>query len=193
MDDDTKNEIFFELLEFFRVLGDKNRLKMLGLLTLRPHTKDELAKTLGVSVSSVSGHLYKLKNAELIRSFQQNGVYFYETEVENIEEKAREILGREKVPRIPGEIDLEVFDRKVLQEYLTEDGRIKRIPARYKKLKAVLRYIVRSFKSGVNYSENEVNEILKKFHEDTASLRRELVDAKYMKREGGGGNYWRCD
>jgi hypothetical protein len=44
---------------------------------------------------------------------------------------------------------------------------------------------------GKRYSEKQVNEILSAYHEDTASLRRELVGAKLMQREGGGGEYWR--
>ena len=41
------------------------------------------------------------------------------------------------------------------------------------------------------YNEKKVNEILGRYHEDTATLRRELVGSKLMKREGGGGEYWR--
>jgi hypothetical protein len=32
---------------------------------------------------------------------------------------------------------------------------------------------------------------LGRFHEDTATLRRELVDYGWLKREGGGGAYWK--
>jgi hypothetical protein len=38
-----------------------------------------------------------------------------------------------------------------------------------------------------------VNEILSKFSDDTARLRRWLVEYRYMAREGGGGKYWRID
>jgi hypothetical protein len=55
----------------------------------------------------------------------------------------------------------------------------------------VLRYVVKAFEPGVRYSERQVNDILSRFHADTASLRRELVGAKLMQREGGGGAYWR--
>jgi hypothetical protein len=43
----------------------------------------------------------------------------------------------------------------------------------------------------VRYSEKQVNEMLNRFHEDTATLRRELVGYGLMGREGGGGEYWR--
>ena len=45
--------------------------------------------------------------------------------------------------------------------------------------------------SGTRYSEKQVNEILKRYHEDTATLRRELVGFGLMQREGGEGEYWR--
>jgi hypothetical protein len=41
----------------------------------------------------------------------------------------------------------------------------------------------------VQYSEKQVNEILGRFHEDTAMLRRGLVEAKMMARDHGV--YWR--
>ena len=56
---------------------------------------------------------------------------------------------------------------------------------------AVLRYLVQAFELNKRYSEKKVNEVLGKYHEDVASLRRELVGSGLMKREGGGGEYWR--
>jgi hypothetical protein len=50
---------------------------------------------------------------------------------------------------------------------------------------------VKAFELNKRYSEKKVNEILSQYHEDTASLRRELVGYGLMKREGGGGDYWR--
>jgi hypothetical protein len=68
---------------------------------------------------------------------------------------------------------------------------LKTLPAQRKKLEAILRYMVKAFEPGRRYSEKEVNDILRRFHDDTASLRRELVGSGLMLREGGGGDYWR--
>ena len=70
------------------------------------------------------------------------------------------------------------------------DRRIKALPAQQKKLLAVLRHVARSFKPGVRYPEKQVNEILKQFSDDTATLRRLLVDFSFLARQGGGGEYW---
>jgi hypothetical protein len=58
-------------------------------------------------------------------------------------------------------------------------------------LEVVLRRVIKAFEPGTRYSEQQVNEILARFHSDTATLRRELVGSNLMEREGGGGEYWR--
>ena len=78
-----------------------------------------------------------------------------------------------------------------MTDYTNDRGRLRIIPAQRKKLEAILRYVVKAFEPGTRYSEKQVNEILSGFHEDTATLRRELVGSKLMEREGGGGEYWR--
>jgi hypothetical protein len=43
----------------------------------------------------------------------------------------------------------------------------------------------------VKYSEKQVNEMLARYHSDTATLRRELVGYKLLRRHPGGVEYWR--
>jgi hypothetical protein len=72
----------------------------------------------------------------------------------------------------------------VLRDFF--DGeRLKQIPAQRKKRVIVLQELVRRFEPSRDYSEREVSEILKRAHEDFATLRRELIDYGYMTREGG--------
>jgi hypothetical protein len=82
------------------------------------------------------------------------------------------------------------FTRRVIAAYFAEDGRLLRIPVRSdaKKL-VVLRRLVRSFSLGRRYTEKEVSETLSHFHEDFASLRRMLVDYRFMAR--ANSLYWR--
>ena len=54
----------------------------------------------------------------------------------------------------------------------------------------LLKYLTRAFEPGQRYTEKQVNEILLRYNEDTALLRRDLVDYKFMEREGGGKSYW---
>ena len=81
----------------------------------------------------------------------------------------------------------------MVEGYSLPDGRLKTIPAQRKKLEAILRYVVKTFEPNVLYSEKQVNETISRFHTDVATLRRELVGSGLMKREAGGGAYWRTD
>ena len=69
-----------------------------------------------------------------------------------------------------------------------KDGRLVSIPAQYKKRRYVMEELARSFEWGRLYDEKEVNAILKTFHDDVASLRREFIDQRIMMRESG--RYW---
>lgn len=79
----------------------------------------------------------------------------------------------------------------MIRDYSLPGGALKTIPSQRKKLEAVLRYIAPAFEPGVRYSEAQVNEILKQYHKDTATLRRELVGYRFLQRTGGGEEYWR--
>ncbi len=46
-----------ELVAFFKVLSDANRLKIIGLLAHQPYSVEELAALLGLKASTVSHHL----------------------------------------------------------------------------------------------------------------------------------------
>jgi hypothetical protein len=81
--------------------------------------------------------------------------------------------------------------RKILAAHLNPDGTIRQIPSQPAKLRVILDYLVAAFTPGVDYTEKEVNTLLRRFHPDTASLRRDLVDAGMLDRERDGSRYWR--
>ena len=66
---------------------------------------------------------------------------------------------------------------------------MKSLPAQRKKMEAVLHYAVTLFEFDVQYPEKQVNLILSALHDDTATLRRELIDYGLMARDHG--IYWR--
>jgi biotin operon repressor len=182
-----------DLLSFFKAMSDANRLKIVGLLALKPYTVEQLAALLGLGESTVSHHLSRLAEAGLVSATAQSYYNYYHLHREVIDETARQLLSGEALPAISVEIDAGAFDRKIVSNYLLPNGRLKTIPAQRKKLIAVLRHIANDFQLHKRYSEKQVNEILGHYHEDTARLRREMVGYQIMAREGGGGDYWRLE
>lgn len=81
------------------------------------------------------------------------------------------------------------MDRRVLENFLTADGRLHTIPTRRAKRLAVLDHIAQRFEPGRTYTEREVDAVLKEFHPDHAALRRYLVDEQFLTRESNV--YWR--
>jgi hypothetical protein len=70
-----------------------------------------------------------------------------------------------------------------------KNGRLVIMPSKRSKLRLVLDHIAQDFEPGRNYPEPEVNEVLERYHDDYAALRRYLVDEEFLTREGGV--YWR--
>ena len=182
-----------ELLTFFKALADANRLKIVGLLAQQSYSVEQIAAMLGLGASTVSHHLARLSEAGLVSASAQSYYNIYHLQTQRIEEMARRLLSSETLPSEATGIDRSAYDQKVVRDFLQPDGSLKTIPSQRKKLLAILGYIVNFFEPDRRYSEKEVNDILARFHEDTASLRRELVGSKLMAREGGGGDYWRID
>ena len=182
-----------ELVTFFKALADASRLKIIGLLARQPHSVEELAALLDLKPSTISHHLSKLAEAGLVTARAEGYYSVYQLDQAALRATTRDLFSAEQITAATENVDLDAYDRKVLNDFSLPDGRLKEIPAQRKKLEIVLRHVVKAFEPGMKYSEKQVNEILSRFHEDTATLRRELVGCSLMERESGGGNYWRSE
>lgn len=81
------------------------------------------------------------------------------------------------------------WEGRVLANFM-EAGRLVQIPARRKKRMIVLRWLADHFRPGERYTEAQVNELIGRYHEDFALLRRLMVDEELMQR--ARGLYWRA-
>ena len=70
-----------------------------------------------------------------------------------------------------------------------KNGRLVTMPSKRSKLLLVLDHIAQDFELGLTYPEAEVNEVLLRYNDDYAALRRYLVDEGFMTRDAG--IYWR--
>ena len=181
-----------ELMTFFKALADSNRLKIFGLLAEKSYSVEELAEMLQLKASTVSHHLARLSEAGLVRAHSESYYNVYQLDRSVLDEKARTMFSQGELSSVAAEVDAGAYDKKVIKDYTRRDGSLKTLPSQRKKLEAILRYVVKAFDEGRRYSEKQVNQILAGYHEDTATLRRELVGFGLMEREGGGGEYWRA-
>lgn len=76
-------------------------------------------------------------------------------------------------------------EERVLATFFSDDGRLRALPAPHGKRKIVLKRLLEPFQPNRTYTEVEVNEMLRPFHDDVASLRRELIAWKMLSRTRG--------
>ncbi len=184
-----------ELLNFFKALADANRLKIIGLLAQQPYTGEQLAEMLGLSASTVSHHLSMLAHVELVSARSEQYYNVYSLNVGALHAMAQRLLSRDDLPRLAEDVDRTAYDRKVLKTFVRADGSIKSFPAQEKKFQVLLHYVLNAFEPGKRYSEKQVNNLLSRYSDDTAALRRGLIEYRLMAREvaQGSSTYWRID
>ena len=171
-----------------RALADPTRIRILGLLAERPMYGQELAKVLDVKPPTVSHHIAPLVMAGLVRVRREDNYHYYELDSEGIQHLAESTQHIARLLFASNPLPPKSDERARVLATFIKDGRLVSIPAQYKKRRYVMEELARSFEWGRLYDEKEVNTILKTFHDDVASLRRELIDQRMMMRENG--RYW---
>ena len=175
-----------EVLDFVKAMASTERLRVIGALVRGRATQAKIAEQLHLPVRDVFNHLAFLVYVGVVS--ETDGVY-------DLDEKAIDKLVRGqfegKHPKYDPKEEKQEDVRKVLRAYLNADGTLRQIPSAESKLLIILNFILDAFAFDTNYSEKEVNTILRRSHTDTAALRRYLVDHGLMAREGDGSRYWR--
>lgn len=178
-----------QLVAFFQGLADVTRLKLVGLLAQRERSVDELVAALDVRQPTVSHHLAKLRLLGLVKLRKEGQVHYYSLDEDHVHSLAKSVLSVDGLARLAPAETGATWERKVLQTFFGPDGRLKEIPAQRKKRDVVLGRLVEEFERGRTYHESEVNEVLRRFHDDVATLRREFIMTHLMRRENN--LYWR--
>ena len=170
--------------EVLRALASPERLAVAGVLARNDATASELAGMLGLPVAAVRRHLARLSAAGLAIAEPDRRTYHFLPEA--LRRAAKEV-GPVRDAGLPlGAVDAE--EEAILRAYF-RDGRLREIPSKLSKRRVVLARLALEFDVGVRYPERQVNETLKRFDDDYATLRRYLVDEGFLTREKG--IYWR--
>lgn len=175
-----------EMLDFVKAMSDTDRLRIIGLLTQKSASAKQVADELHMPFREAFNHLAFL---EFVGAVEKSGET-YQLNPSRLEALSKQQLGGGRGKYVPAP-NVDAATRKVFLAYLNADGSLKQIPLQAPKLRAILDYLVTAFTPETNYTEKEVNIILRRFHVDVAALRRYLVDSGLMGRESNGSRYWR--
>jgi predicted transcriptional regulator len=178
-----------QLLQFFKAMSDKSRLRIVGMLFDRDMCVDELASELRKSPANISHHLKRLSEAGLVEAYAKKHFHYYRIRPDEMNRLSRKLYSFQS--KQPENLeDFSDYETKAVKDFFV-DGRLKGIPSQRKKRLAILKYILKTFDPGQRYHEKELNERIRVFHDDCATIRREFVINKMMDRKAG--YYWRID
>jgi hypothetical protein len=76
-----------------------------------------------------------------------------------------------------------------IDQFFNLDGTLISIPVKPAKKIAVLQRIAQELSSTTRYSEKDLNAIIARFHDDTAAIRRHMIEYGILERDGESV-YW---
>lgn len=172
-------------MELVKLLLDPARLAVIGAIAVTPRTAEEAAEHAGVDHRVALEAIGALREQ---RAVTEHGAGRYQVDRGALRELAQR-LPQPEPPDATVFAGMTAAEQDILGRFFVGD-RLTEIPSSRAKRLVVLERLALEFEPGRRYPEAEVNEVLGRFHEDHASLRRYLVDEGLLDRDRG--TYWRA-
>ncbi|QKS72487.1 metalloregulator ArsR/SmtB family transcription factor [Paenalkalicoccus suaedae] len=168
------------LVAFHKTLGDKTRLRILALLKKGPLHGQALAGKLGLKAPTITHHMTKLREIGLVSQRRDKNTIYFHLEEDRLARMSSAILNLSEPEFVVGD-----EKSKVVANFTDGSGRLTQLPAQRKKRLMLLEYMLRGLEQGRAYEEREVNEHIKQFYDDYATVRREFIMSHFMFRQDG--------
>ncbi|MGD8192736.1 DUF2087 domain-containing protein [Brevibacillus ginsengisoli] len=190
------------LVEFHKAVGDVTRIRILSLLARKPMSGSELAERLGLTPATITHHTQKLKKIGIVKEKRDKNTITFFLLPRELSRYSQSLVATVLPSDLPvleewdiwrGEQAAEEEEQtmadtekeRISAPFFQEDGKLKQIPSQWKKRLYVLEKLVSGLEYGRTYSEKEISEYLRQFHDDFATLRRELIMNHIMHRADG--------
>ncbi|KPL81421.1 DUF2087 domain-containing protein [Herpetosiphon geysericola] len=184
-----------ELLLRLQALADAARIQIMELLAQGELSAQAIISQTQLPQSSVSRHLNILRNAGFVHERRSGGATKSYRLVTS--QLGATFAAFEQALAQPSQAQTSVEQTESavpssIQRFFNREGRMVTWPSKHSDRIPVLEYLAGRFELGREYSEREVNELLKQHTgSDVANLRRYLIDVKLFERDGTGSRYWR--
>ena len=167
-----------------RLLAEEARRKIVAALILHdgPQSAAALSEHTGLGLREIVDGADRLVSAGLVESASDT----FTLRAEVFQQAAR----HEAPAKPPSDHDDQPANIARVLDAAFRDGKLVQWPAKRSKRLVVLDHLCQNFEIGKRYSEPEVNELLRSFNDDVATMRRYLVDEEFLDRSNG--RYWRC-
>lgn len=175
------------LLAFFKAMANESRLRIVGLLAERERSVQELAELLDLKEPTVSHHLAVLKELGVVTARAEGVVRWHSLKPDAMAEIAKSMFETKDMSALTAPVPSK--DERDIAPFLKEDGSLTRLPSSRRKRWLIYHRLIGDFTEGDRYPEAEVNQILQRYHWDSATMRREMIGWRMLSRESGV--YWR--
>jgi hypothetical protein len=169
-----------------RLLAEPARLRVFAALVLGARSPAEVVDATGLEVRDVVSGLRRLADGGLVELTGDRAVPVERVFGELARQSAATRAAATEPQEDHGYTDARVAG--VLRAFVRGD-RLLGLPANRSRRIIVLEHLAQSFEPGVDYPERQVNEVLAAWAAgsgvDHVSLRRYLIDADLLRREGG--------
>ncbi|MGZ9583517.1 DUF2087 domain-containing protein [Paenibacillus marinisediminis] len=176
-----------KVVAYHKAMADPTRIKMLILLADGELNGQVLAEKLCVTPATITHHAAKLRAASLINERRDKNTIYFSLNHYFIKNSANGALNliykhNKGEPELMDDTN-ERIKQSVIKNFYTTDGKLKNVPSQLKKKLIVLEHMVSQLEMGRTYTEKEVNEFIKQYHADFATIRREFIMHQFMFRE----------
>lgn len=171
-------------LEIFKCLSDNSRLRIINDLMIEPMYVELLSERLGLSTSTISFHLKKLMDADIVSCKKEQYYTIYSLNEEIFTMNLKDLIQDNRNEEEVLNQREEKYKQRVIESFF-KYNKLKNLPVQKKKKQIVLEKIVESFEWDRIYTEKEVNLIIADFHDDFCTIRKDLISFNLMKRKDG--------
>lgn len=184
----------FLLMQDVNLLGISEVQRQLLVMLAENKTDREISEKIGIAQSTVRNHRFKLREKEkqaklflaLMNAMEaktSKGIAKSDRgTIEELHSSATMIDERYSITEKERE--------RTVCTYMDESGALRQFPPKAKKKIILLREIMKNFKADSEYSEKEINRILKRiYEEDYVGIRRALIEYGFMDRSADGKVY----
>lgn len=171
-------------VKLFKALSDYSRLNIIRSLLEGPKYVELLSERLNLAKSTVSFHLKKLEEVNLVSSKKEQYYIVYSINKDVLENRLISLISFDEEQLQSEKLREDEYIKNIEEEFI-EDNRLKSIPVQRKKKTIVLSKIAEIFEEEVYYSESDINEKLMEIYPNFNELRKELVFEKLLLRSRG--------
>ncbi|GAA0691612.1 MULTISPECIES: metalloregulator ArsR/SmtB family transcription factor [Clostridium] len=173
-----------DCIKLMKCLADKSRILIINNLMEEPMYVELLSQRLNLAASTISFHLKKLEDAELVYSVKEQYYIVYYLNYDVLSMTVKDLITLNDIDRDVEKEREKQYKDGVIKDFF-EYGKLKSIPVQQKKRKIVMEKILESFKPNREYTEREVNIIIADFNDDFCTIRRDMVGFDMLERNNG--------